>query len=163
MNDSASRRRLITLGEVIGLAALIVSALGLYISWSGNQEDKPTRIVEQKQAIPLVLRGSVERNGRALVIEPVESGHALESLTLDIAGRSIEIGSDGRLDSADVEAAVSKENDRKGIKTLPVRISTRYVEAGAEHRSSGNYTLRYRWEGGGLFGGKSLRLTGLSR
>ena len=36
-------------------------------------------------------------------------------------------------------------------------------EAGKDRRASGNYVLRYRWEGGGLFGGRSLRLTGFSR
>ena len=163
MAEKSPRRRWITLGEIIGLAALTVSALGLYISWSSSQEDKPTRIIEQKQAIPLVLRGSSERDGRQLVIAPVESGHALQSLTLTIAGRSIEIGSDGRLDASEVQAAVRDDKDRKGAKTAPVQISARYVEAGTDRRSSGRYSLRYRWEGGGLFGGRSVRLVGLSR
>src|SRR5829696_8419363 len=68
MSDSQSRRRWVTFGEVIGLAALIVSALGLWISWKSTQDDKPTRVVEQKQAVPLVLRGSAERDGRELAI-----------------------------------------------------------------------------------------------
>ena len=46
---------------------------------------------------------------------------------------------------------------------MPVRIDARYVEAGADRRGGGSYVLRYRWEGGGLFGGRSIRLTGLSR
>ena len=163
MAEQSPRRRWITLGEVVGLCALIVSALGLYISWSNSQQDKPTRIVEQKQPIPLVLRGSPERDGRELVIAPVESSHALQSLTLSIAGRSIEIGSDGRLDASDVETALSGDKDRKGNKTAAIEISARYVEAGADRRSNRAYSLRYRWEGGGLFGGRSVRLTGLSR
>jgi hypothetical protein len=44
-----------------------------------------------------------------------------------------------------------------------VRIDARYVEMGKDRRASGSYVLRYRWEGGGLLGGRSLRLTGLSR
>ena len=48
-------------------------------------------------------------------------------------------------------------------KTVPVRIDTRYVEAGKDRRASGNYTLRYMWKGGGLFGGRSLHLVSLSR
>ncbi len=46
---------------------------------------------------------------------------------------------------------------------MPVRIAARYVEAGADRRGGGNYVLRYKWEGGGLFGGRSLRLVGLSK
>jgi hypothetical protein len=34
---------------------------------------------------------------------------------------------------------------------------------GKDKTSTDNYRLGYRWEGGGLFGGRSLRLTGLTR
>ena len=54
-SDTKSRRRWVTFGEIIGVAALIISALGLWISWQSTNTDKPTRVVEQKQAIPLTL------------------------------------------------------------------------------------------------------------
>jgi hypothetical protein len=44
-----------------------------------------------------------------------------------------------------------------------VRIDARYVEAGADRRGGASYAQRYKWEGGGLFGGRSLRLVGLIR
>ena len=163
MTDEKARRRFISMGEIIALGALIVSALGLWITWSGSQKDEPTRIVEQKQAIPLVLRGSAERDGRILVIEPVEPSHALQSLTATFPGAApIEMGSDGRLDAAAVQSAIV-DKDRKGAKKVRVRIAARYVEAGSDRTSTGSYSLSYRWEGGGLFGGKSVRLTGISR
>jgi hypothetical protein len=163
--EARSRRRWITLGEMIGLAALIVSGLGLWITWRSTQEDKPTRVVEQRLPIALILRGTADRDGRTLVLAPVESGHALESLTVTVPGSPpIEVGSDGRLDADDVEAALkARDRDRKGSGKVAVRIAARYVEMGAERRGGGTYTLRYRWEGGGLFGGRSLRLVGLSR
>jgi hypothetical protein len=162
MTDSPSRRW-ITFGEFIGVAALIVSALGLYISWRSTEDDTPTRIVEQKLAIPLTLRATADRDGRALVLAPVESGHALDSLTITIAGSPpIEVGSDGRLSASDVQTAF-KDSDRKGAGKVPVRIAARYVELGADRRGGGAYVLRYRWEGGGLFGGRSLRLVSLAR
>jgi hypothetical protein len=34
---------------------------------------------------------------------------------------------------------------------------------GTDKSSRGNYVLRYKWEGGGLFGGRSIRLVSLSR
>src|SRR4051812_48582663 len=107
MTDSQSRRRWVTLGEIIALLALVVSAAGLWLAWKSNGEDKPTKVVEQRQAIPLTLRGKAENDGRRLTIEPVENGHALESLTLTIKGASpIEVGSDGEVDANDVEAAL---------------------------------------------------------
>jgi hypothetical protein len=164
-SKSESRRRWVTFGEIIAVAALIISALGLWITWRGTQDDKPTRIVEQKQAIPLTLRGSASRDGRELVLAPVETGHALESLTLTIQGSPpIDIGSDGRLSAGDVEALFKdRDRDRKGAGKVLVRIAAHYVEMGAERRGGGTYLLRYRWEGGGLFGGRSLRLVALSR
>jgi len=164
MTDDKTRRRLINLGELIAIAALAVSAVGVWIAWKSSNEDKPTRVVEQRQAIPLTLRGTVQNEGRALVIEPVEQSHALESLTLTIKGASpIELGSDGKLDASSVESAVGDKDDAKGTHSLPVRVAARYVEMGKDRQGSGSYVLRYRWEGGGLFGGRSLRLTGFGR
>lgn len=160
------RRRWINLGELIALAALLVSAAGVWISWKGNEQSGPTRIVEQRQAIPLTLRAKADDDGRTLTITPVEPGHALESLTLTIARASpIELGSDGELRASDVESALTGREKEPKDKTLsvPVRIAARYVEAGTDRRGGGNYVLRYRWEGGGLFGGRSLRLISLSR
>ncbi|WP_028970587.1 hypothetical protein [Sphingomonas sp. URHD0057] len=164
MTDDQAHRRLINLGELIAIAALAVSAVGVWIAWKSSSEDKPTRVVEQRQAIPLTLRGTVQDEGRALVIEPIEQSHALESLTLTIKGASpIELGSDGRLDAGSVESAIGDKDDAKGAHSLPVRIDARYVEMGKDRRGGGSYVLRYRWEGGGLFGGRSLRLTGFGR
>lgn len=164
-SDPQTRRRWINLGETIALAALTVSALGVWITWKHSAEDKPTRIVEQRQPITLALRGTTQRDGRELEIAPVEPSHALQSLTLTLTGASpIEVGSDGALDASDVEDRLKdRDKDRKGSGSVPVRIDARYVEAGADRRGGGSYVLRYRWEGGGLLGGRSLRLVGLSR
>jgi hypothetical protein len=164
MNES-EKRRLINLGELIALAALVVSAIGVWIAWKSSGNDQPTKVVEQRQAIPLTLRAKADRDGRELEISPVEAGHALQSLTLRISGAApIEIGSDGGLSAGDLESALKdRDKDVKGNRSIPVRIDARYVEMGKDRRASGSYVLRYRWEGGGLLGGRSLRLTGLSR
>lgn len=167
MTDSpeARRRRWINLGELIGLAALIVSAVGVWVAWKSSNQDKPTEVVEQPRSIPLTLRAKRENDGTRLEISPVESSHGLESLTVKIGSASISVGSDGELDASDVASALSgRENEPKN-QTLSVkaRIDARYVEAGTDRTSSGNYTLRYQWKGGGLFGGRSLHLVGLAR
>jgi hypothetical protein len=168
MSESPSerRRRLVNLGELIALAALVVSALGVWIAWKSNSEDKTTRIVEQRQAIPLTLRGTADRDGGALTIAPVDPGHALQSATVTIKGASpIEIGSDGKLQASDVQAALKdRPKEPKDLtQRVSMRIDAHYVEMGADRRGGGTYVLRYRWEGGGLFGGRSVRLAGLSR
>jgi len=164
-SDIQTRRRWIALGEVIAIAALIVSAIGVWIAWKSTSNNQPTRVVEQRQAIPLTLRGTVENEGRELVIAPVEQSHALESLTLTMSGASpIALGSDGTLSAGDIEGVLkAKDGGDKGSHIATVRIAARYVEMGKDRTSSGNYALRYRWEGGGLLGGRSLRFVGLSR
>jgi hypothetical protein len=165
MNES-DRRRWITFGELIALAALIVSAVGVWIAWKSSENDKPTRVVEQRQSIPLTLRARREDDGTRLEISPVESSHALESLTVTLPGASpISVGSDGELAASDVQSALKGRESEPKDKTLsvPVKIDARYVEMGKERRGGGSYTLRYMWKGGGLFGGRSLHLVGLSR
>ena len=162
-SDAQRRRRWINLGELIAIAALIVSALGVWIAWQSSRNDKPTRVVEQRQPIPLTLRAKVEDDGRRLVISPVEPGHALESLSLAIPDAyPIEIGDDGTLDADTVAAKVKKDED-KGVHSVAVTVAARYVEMGKDRSATGRYILRYRIDGGGLLGGRSVRLTGLSR
>ena len=161
------RRRWITVGELIALAALIVSALGVWISWkSSSQPDKPERVIEQRQPIPLTLRARRENDGERLEISPVESTHALQSLTITFPGASpISVGSDGELDASDVQSALKAHENEPKDRTLSVRarIETRYVEMGKDRHASGTYTLRYMWKGGGIFGGRNLHLVALSR
>ena len=159
-------RRWITFGELIALAALIVSGVGVWLSWKSSGDDKPTRIVEQRSAIPLALRGTVNGDGSTLTFVPADSGHALESLTVTIKGASpIEVGSDGKLGASDVEAALKGHDKEAKDVTLsvPAKVRARYVEDGVERSGGGSYRLRYKWEGGGLFGGRSLHLVGLIR
>ena len=166
MSDEKARRRLISLGELIALAALIVSGLGVWISWKSSSEDKPTRVVEQRSAVPLALRGTPDNGGQTLPFVPADPSHALESLKVMIKGASpIDVGSDGRVSASDVQAALKgREKEAKDVNySVPVRIDARYVENGADRRGGGNYVLRYKWEGGGLFGGRALRLMGISR
>ncbi|MFL6762878.1 MAG: hypothetical protein ACJ8EH_05485 [Sphingomicrobium sp.] len=166
MTDEKTRRRWINLGEVIALAALTVSAVGVWIAWKSSNEDKPTRIVEQRNSVPLALRGTADSKGDTLTIMPADPSHALESLKVVIKGASpIDVGSDGKLSASDVAAALKqREKEAKDVThSVAVRVDARYVEAGADRRGGGSYVLRYRWEGGGLFGGRSLHLLGLSR
>jgi len=163
MNES-EKRRWINLGELIALAALIVSAIGVWIAWKSSSNDQPTRVVEQRQPIPLTLRATVKDDGKALVINPVESSHVLESLNLAFPHMyPVELGSEGRLSADTVQAKLADKDLEKGDHTIRVGTTVRYVEMGKDRTSHGDYVLRYRVEGGGLLGGRSVRLTGFSR
>jgi len=93
-SERAARRRLINLGEAIAAAALIISALGLWNSWRSKDDSRPAVVIEPRTAVPLALRGKIGDDGKTLLISAVEPGHALDSLTLTIAGKApIAVGS----------------------------------------------------------------------
>ena len=164
MTDRPTRRPFISLGEVIALAALAVSALGVWIAWKSSNQDKPTHIVEQRQPIPLTLRAKAENDGRQLVISPVEPSHALQSLTVAVNRHYPEvIGSDGVLKADYIQSRLTEKQLEKGEHTIKLGLNIHYVEMGAEREVSRDYTLRYRVEGGGLLGGRSVRLMELGR
>jgi hypothetical protein len=108
------------------------------------------------------------KDGRSLRIEPVEASHSLDGATLSFGTTKVEFAGDAQLNAGDFERAVEKSEAAKdqrpgdGLHRLPLRLEARYVEAGETRRSAANYALIYRWEAGGLFGGRSLRLVGLS-
>lgn len=166
-NETESQRRArlrwVTLGEAIAIAALILSGLGLWHQWN-KPDASPKVVIEKSASIPLALRGRATDDGRQLEIAPVEDGHALQSLTITAAGSKIELSSDGELSARALEDALGKQaEDGKGQHRARVRIEARYVEAGADKTATGAYVIRYKWEGGGLLGGRSLRLTGMSK
>jgi hypothetical protein len=156
-----SRLRWVTLGEAIAIAALILSGLGLWREWNKREDSKV--VVEQPNTVPLALRGRVTDDGKRLEISAIEDSHALQALTIAAAGKSVETGSSGRLDAEDVEELLGNAGDSNGRHRLPVRITARYVEAGADKTATGSYVVTYRWEGGGLFGGRHIRIEDFSR
>lgn len=155
------RRRWINLGEAIGIGALAISALGLWNSWS--KDDKIAVAVEKSRSVPFALRGRIEDGGKRMIFAPVDAGHALETLSLTTPDKAtVDLGSSPELSASTVEGLL--RNPRKdGTGSLRVTLTARYIETGAEQRSSGRYWLGYRWVGGGLFGGHSLRLTSMTR
>jgi hypothetical protein len=163
MSEPAKRKSRVSIGEGIALAALFVSALGLWNSWRGDDRPGPTEVVEKKAAVPLVLRGRVEDDGERLIIEPVEPAHALDSLEFDFApGKSIDAGSDGTLSAGEIQDALP-EGTVKNDGQILATVTARYVEAGQEREAKRRYAIRYRWDGGGLFEGKSLRVVDFRR
>lgn len=159
-SGSRPRRRWGNLGEFIALAALLVSGLGLWLNWQAANGG-PTEIVEKRQAVPLVLRGKIGDDGKDLALAPVETTHALQQLILRLpGGNSVNLDGDGDLSAREFASVIGRAADKKGDGSIIVVADVRYVEAGADRSSSRRYRIRYRVDGGGLFGGRSLRLTG---
>ena len=162
-SDSTARRRWINLGEIIALAALTISALGLWNSWKSDQKEAPQR-EEAEAAIPIALKGEISPDGKSMSLAPVEPKHSLESLTLTAVGQdALSVGSSGRIAAEDVQRLVGKPSGKEKNGTLNVKIDARYIEAGQLKRGGARYRITYIWDDGGLFGGRKLRLAGFGR
>lgn len=165
-HDKARRRRRIALGEAIAIAALALSALGLWNNWRTG-DDQPAVVVDRApKPIALVLRGTLEDEGKVMRLAPLEDGHAIDRLTITAAppGKgSASFGSDPMLSAAMVETWLPKDIDRDRGGDLTLTIVSRYVEAGEPRTATQRYRIALQWKDGGLFGGKSVRLTGLTR
>ena len=162
----ARRRRRIALGEAIGIAALIISGLGLWNSWR-NSEDKPAVVVDRApRPIPLVLRGTLDDDGKVVRLAPLEASHALDTLTLTAAppGKgSASFGSEPMLSASMIETWLPESIKREGGGALTVSAAVAYVEAGEPRTATQRYRVTYQWKDGGLLSGKSVRLSGFTR
>jgi hypothetical protein len=163
MTEPVKKSKGFPFGEVIGLGALIISGLGLYNSWQ-NGKTGPTEVIERKVAVPFVLRGTVEDEGRSIRLAPADEAHSLDSLSLAFpGGTTVAVGSDGLLEAGEVADAMPDPEEKNGDGTVTATVSAQYFEAGSERTSKRRYAISYRWEGGGLLSGKKLRLTGFRR
>ena len=174
-----TRRRLINLAEIVGIAGLAISGLAL---WNAQREssreeaEKATaRREEQVQAMTIVLRGTPDREGERLSLAAADPEQTIQSQIVvfptALTVTAVETLADPRIEAlwfrrellratADEGAqAESGDADRR----LPVAITTRFYRDGALFADTAVYYIVYRVEGGGLFEGRRLRLRGLSR
>lgn len=168
---AAIRRRWITLGEVLGVAAVLISALTL---WNNVQERKSneaeraaTSTREARVQTALILKATVQNDGRRLAIAPLDSGQAIQNQRIvfpSALGISpVETVADPRIEADWIADALKKSDNAKesaGDRHVPVAIVTNFVAGGTMHSDAALYNLAYIREGH-LFG-SSIRLRGLS-
>lgn len=166
IEEKARRRRRIALGEAIGIAALLISALGLWNSWRQG-DDKPAVVIDRApKPIPIVLRGAIADDGKVINLAPIESSHALDQVVITPrppAKGTATFGGDPMLSAAMIETWLPADGKREGSGTVVVDTMVRYVEAGETRTANQRYRIDYMWKDGGVFSGKSVRLTAFSR
>jgi hypothetical protein len=163
------RRRLrwLTLGEIIAVIAVAISAVGLWKGWDDKRETPV--LVEKQVTVPLTLRAEPHGEGKAVSFEPVEPGHAVQSLDIRfpaaLGTSAVDGSSDIRLSASYFEDALLGERDKRGAakeptgeRQLPLLIATRYVENGTVREDRAIYALAYHVREGGLLSDRSLRL-----
>lgn len=162
---AAIRRRWISLAEWVGIAALLVSAGGLWMSWSDRKADQAERATESNEKSLVAFTAS--RNGNT-VLTLNDPDHRIQEI--DVAfppalGVDAQTGlSSPQIDANWFERALLKvtdkgADDRQG--RLPVLITATWWDGDTKKTDRAIYQVRWK-TAGRLLGGRKLELEGAS-
>jgi hypothetical protein len=174
---AAVRRRWITLAEVLGVIAVLISGLTLWNSYRQHNADEADKAAARSQAAAqaqiLLLRASPDREGRTLGLASAGAGQTIQNQNINFPGplgvAAVDTVIEPRIEAGWFEQALLRareaggQSESRGDERLPVAITTFFFSDGAMHRDSAIYDIGYRVEGGGLFGGHKIRMRGISR
>lgn len=168
-DQAATRRRWITLAEIVAVAGLLIGALTLYLNWSDRREDSARAQAaaqsEGKSRAIVTLTGTVEDDGRAIAL--ADAAHPLSGASvrfpdaLGVAPRDAMPGPRIRAEwFADKLLALTDggADEREG--RLPVLITVSWWDADVRREDGALYDVLWRTEGR-MLQGRRLRLTGL--
>jgi hypothetical protein len=171
---AAIRRRWITLGEVLAVIGVFISALALWNSYVERRGNEAERNAEnaQKGAVSRTLLLRASGGGKTLALEPRDSDQTIRSQTLlfpTALDTKVDTIVEPRIEADWVKQAVKKAHDlgRKEAKgpgdaRMPVAITTRFDTGSGTLSDTAIYDVGYKESGGGLFGGTDVALRGLS-
>jgi len=168
---AATRRRWITLAEVVGIAGLLIAAASLWMSWSDRradqQEKQAEKASETKVKTLVLLTATPEKEGKRLALK--DSAHEVQSIdvrfpaSLGLAAQSSVL--DPRIESswfADAILKMVEKGPDKRQGRLPVLITSNYWDADQQRSDSAIYDVVWFTEGSFLgVSGRSLRLKGI--
>lgn len=169
---AATRRRWLTLAEIVAIAGVVIAGLTLWNNWQGREADQAEQRAAATQAASAARAGSVvtltatpRHDGAELALKdpqhniqsievrfPTALGVAPQSSTVDLAIES------GWFDSALLEATAKGAADQSG--RLPVLITADYWDGEQHMTDSAIYELIWQTHGR-LLRGRALELKGI--
>lgn len=168
------RLRLLTLGEILAVAALIISGLTFWNSYEERRhseaEKSASAVKESRAARTILLTAKADKDGGKLTIA-AQGGQAIQSQTIAFPaslGISPVDSSDPRIERRwfdDTLIEARKDAGEKarslGDARLPVAITTRFFSDGALVEETALYDVGYTTSSSFL-GGTEIKLKGLS-
>jgi hypothetical protein len=169
---AATRRRWVTLGEVVAVAAVVISGLTFWNSWSERQdaaaERQAERAAESREKVAssaVLLTGTPQDDGATLAL--ADPAHRIQQIevrfpkALGVSPQTSVL--EPEIEAAWIAAPLLKLTDggadrREG--RLPVAITASYWDGDAERRSTAIYDLVWRTEPRTLQG-RALKLRGV--
>lgn len=172
---AATRRRWITFGEVLAVAAVAISGLTLWNNWSERRDTEAVKSADAQRAstkaatLVLLATGSGDRR---LVLKPTDSGQTVQSQKIvfptALGAAPAETTGEPRIEAGWFESALKKARERahlpdnsRGDERLPVAITTRFLVDGQPHEDVALYDIGYTVSGK-LLSGHDVTLRGLS-
>jgi hypothetical protein len=153
---AAIRRRWITLGELLAVAAVVISGLTFWNSYQERSSAEAERTAEKqaKSAKAQVLVLSATVSGRNLRLAARDPEQALQEQTIAFPSalgvKPIDTV-DPRIEAKWIDTAAGKIRDPKrasGDLRLPIAITTRFVSGGESHSDTAIYDVGYRLDKG---------------
>lgn len=164
-----TRRRWLTLAELVGVAGLVIAALSLWSNWSDRRVDQQERAAEKTEAArnraAVLLDGTVEDSGRTLRLS--DANRKIAGIDVRFPA-SLGAGEHNALVAPRIEAdwvaepllALTKGDDAHEGR-VPVLITADWWDGDAHQSARAIYDLAWRTEGRFLRG-RTLRLEGVA-
>jgi len=165
-----TRRRWVTLAEVLAVAGVLIAALTLWSNWSERNADKAekasARASEQRESRRFEIRAVAAENGDSLMLLR-DGKHDIQTATIAFPSALSVERKDALTDQiqrdwfkkALLKATDGGEDDQTG--RLPVLIAVTYTDGDVSGSASGIYDVIWRTEAGMFSFGRSLKLEGL--
>lgn len=172
---AATRRRWVTLGEVLAVVAVVISGLTLWNSWTQRSDSDAVKTADAQRASTragtLVLLAS-NAGGHVLNLKPASAEQSVQSQRVmfptALEAAPAETTGEPRIEAAWFEHALKQArevakmpDDSRGDEQLPVAIITRFLVDGEPHEDVALYDVGYSIAGHWL-GGHSVTLRGVS-
>jgi hypothetical protein len=166
---AATRRRWVSLAEVLGVTGALIAALTLWINWSDRRADQADKaraqVSEQRAQSRVALSAEVQDGGKALLLK--DERHEIQDAAVSFP-KALGIAAqhppaDPLIEVSAFETVLLKLTDggadaRTG--RLPVLLTIRYLDGETTRTTSGIYDLLWKTEGR-MLRGRDLRLTGM--
>ena len=171
MSETTRKRlpfRWLTLGEIVGVAAVVIAGLGL---WENHREHVETAKEHQAEIAAGALKdtflmvGALNHNGDVVRLTAVHPDQVIQTQTVwfpaAIRGDSIETTGNPRLEAGWIADGVRKAAGKTKEGRVPVGVQTVYIEDGETRTDNAVYDLAYSLHPRFLQGDK-VELDGLS-
>lgn len=170
------RRRWVTLGEVLAVAAVGISGLTLWNSYTERQDERVEKAGEAARASvanrTLLLKAVADRSAKRLDLTPPRPEQSLQGQTVTfptaLGVTPVDTTGDARIESGWFDDALVKARKASGLpaetrgdEKLPVLLTTRYLADGVLMTDHAIYDIGYATDTAFL-SGTDVRLRGLS-